>query len=135
MTVSLAKTLALLAMTVSAPVLGAPGWLAYGDLRGHVEPCGCDPATDLGGIRRLGAVIARERAMNADLGLFGLGNDVSPPGQHLVKISFLLRADALLIRPAAGSRTPAAGPVGRRRSPQAVEGEESGMPHPASDWG
>lgn len=78
------------------PGAAAVGWLAYGDLRGHIEPCGCDPATDMGGIKRLVAVIGRERTLNGDLGVFALGNDVPPPGMHGVKAPFLLEADALV---------------------------------------
>ena len=40
-----------------------------------------------------------------------------------------------LIRPAAGSRTPVAGPAVRGPALQGAKGEELGMSHPASDWG
>lgn len=79
-------------LAVAAPGVG---WLAYGDLRGHVEPCGCDPATDLGGIRRISAVIERERARDGKIGVFVLGNNLPQPGQHAVKRPFLLGSDAL----------------------------------------
>lgn len=80
----------------AAPTSSASaGWLAYGDLRGHVEPCGCDPATDMGGIRRITAVIERERARAEKIGVFVLGNNLPQAGMHPVKIPFLLEADAL----------------------------------------
>ncbi len=77
-----------------------PGYLAYGELRGHIEPCGCDPATDLGGIKRIGAVVARERALTADLGVFDLGNNLPPAGEPGLKVPFLLEAH-LLFKPTA----------------------------------
>ena len=52
-------------------------YLAYGELRGHLEPCGCSPETDLGGIRRLGIVLSRERSLHPQLVAFDLGNDPS----------------------------------------------------------
>lgn len=79
---------------------GTPGFLAYGDLRGHIEPCGCDPATDLGGIKRLAVVLDRERALHPDLALFNLGNNLPPSQQGDLKVPFLLEADARL-RPTA----------------------------------
>jgi hypothetical protein len=55
-----------------------PSWLAFGDIRGNFEPCGCDPTTDLGGIDRLGAYIQIERQVNPDLPLvFSTGNNFS----------------------------------------------------------
>ena len=60
--------------------VGAAGWLAYGDLRGSFEPCGCDPKTDLGGVHRLATFAARERANNPDLVFLDVGNNISPPG-------------------------------------------------------
>lgn len=81
----------------SGPLFAAaPGYLAYGDLRGHIEPCGCDPATDLGGIKRLGAVIQRERALNPGLALFSLGNNVSLEAKDAVKNPFFAEVDATL---------------------------------------
>ena len=34
-------------------------WVAYGDIRGHIEPCGCDPQTDLGGVLRLSNLLQK----------------------------------------------------------------------------
>ncbi len=74
----------------------APGYLAYGDLRGHIEPCGCDPATDLGGIKRLGAVVQRERSLNPDLALLSLGNNLGVAPKDAVKNLFLIETDEAL---------------------------------------
>ena len=52
------------------------GWLAFGDLRGNIEPCGCDPKSDLGGLLRLGTLIKRERDQNPGIGVFDLGNNI-----------------------------------------------------------
>ena len=52
-------------------------WLAYGDLRGHIESCGCDPKTDLGGLARLSLFLQRERSQFSDIIVFDLGNNFS----------------------------------------------------------
>jgi len=52
------------------------GWLAFGDMRGYFEPCGCDPEADLGGIQRIATFIKRERAMYPNFYLFNLGNNL-----------------------------------------------------------
>jgi hypothetical protein len=54
----------------------ALGWLAYGDLRGYLEPCGCDPETDMGGLKRIAAQVERERILDPNLWLFDLGNNL-----------------------------------------------------------
>ncbi len=83
-------------------------YLAFGDIRGNFEPCGCDPKTDLGGVRRLVAQIGRERALRKDFYLFSLGNNFPEqkfkllPTQEKNKIPFLaetlkaLKPDAAL---------------------------------------
>jgi|GEM_PF-1982687 len=58
-------------------------WLAFGDLRGYLEPCGCDPRTDLGGLRRLATFVQRERALARGTVVFNLGNNLP----HLEKTS------------------------------------------------
>ena len=50
-------------------------WLAFGDIRGNIETCGCDPRTDLGGMERIASLIARERAINPDILVLDLGNN------------------------------------------------------------
>jgi hypothetical protein len=59
-------------------VLDQSRWLAFGDIRGYFEPCGCDPATDLGGMTRLERYIRLERLLHPDLLVFNLGNALSP---------------------------------------------------------
>ncbi|MCX6127096.1 MAG: cytochrome c family protein [Proteobacteria bacterium] len=61
----------------SLECLAAEPWIAFGDIRGHFEPCGCDPATDLGGMPRLDAYIRLERLENPKLKVFSLGNSYS----------------------------------------------------------
>lgn len=55
---------------------GEPSWLAFGDFRGHVEPCGCNPATDLGGIERLGGYVAQVKRLHPAAWRFDLGNNL-----------------------------------------------------------
>ena len=52
-------------------------WFAVGDFRGHIEPCGCDPGTDLGGIKRLAIFFEREKEIYGDALIFDLGNNFS----------------------------------------------------------
>jgi len=52
-------------------------WLAFGDLRGHMEPCGCDTLTDFGGLRRIYTLTSREKIVNPELVLFHLGNSIA----------------------------------------------------------
>jgi Cytochrome c554 and c-prime len=62
----------------STTVFAAPAaWLAFGDIRGNFEPCGCDPLTDLGGMQRLQAHLAREKAAHPNISVFNLGNAFS----------------------------------------------------------
>lgn len=73
------------------------GWLAYGDLRGHLEPCGCDPKTDLGGLRRIASLLRRERGVHPGLLTFDLGGNVaSPKSKESVKNRFMQEALAAL---------------------------------------
>jgi Cytochrome c554 and c-prime len=65
--------------------MAAPGWLAFGDIRGFFEPCGCDPRTDLGGVQRIQAHIGRERLLNPDVLVFNLGNAFSIDQSVLAK--------------------------------------------------
>jgi hypothetical protein len=50
-------------------------WMAFGDLRSYIEPCGCDPATDLGGVLRLSRFVLNERTNFENVLLFNLGNN------------------------------------------------------------
>jgi hypothetical protein len=58
----------------SRPSYSAAKLAVFGDIRGHVEPCGCDPRTDLGGVRRIGAALVRYRGLFQDLIVVGTGN-------------------------------------------------------------
>jgi hypothetical protein len=59
---------------VALDALGASKLAVFGDLRGHVEPCGCDPRTDVGGVRRIGAALVRYRGINQDVIVVSTGN-------------------------------------------------------------
>ena len=50
-------------------------YIAFGDLRGHFEPCGCNPKTDMGGIERIGGYIDLERSRYKNLEVYSLGNN------------------------------------------------------------
>lgn len=52
-------------------------WLAFGDIRGHLESCGCDPLTDLGGLNRLAWFLELEKKVNSPFLLFNLGNNLT----------------------------------------------------------
>ena len=52
-------------------------WLAIGDIRGHIESCGCDPLTDLGGLNRLEYFLQLETKVNQPFLLFNLGNNLT----------------------------------------------------------
>ena len=52
-------------------------WLAFGDIRGHIESCGCDPLTDLGGLNRLEYFLQLEGKVNQPFLLFNLGNNLT----------------------------------------------------------
>ena len=61
---------------VSGAALGGSdaGILAFGDLRGHLEPCGCDPRTDVGGLKRVSAAVRRYRSQFKNIPIVNLGN-------------------------------------------------------------
>jgi hypothetical protein len=61
-------SLALGGKASAAPVL------AFGDLRGHMEPCGCDPRTDVGGLKRISASLIRYRSEHPNLIVVHSGN-------------------------------------------------------------
>ncbi|MEE8435766.1 MAG: hypothetical protein V3S64_13360, partial [bacterium] len=52
--------------------------LAAGDLRGEIEPCGCSPEGQMGGLRRRMSYLERQFASGAPL-LVDLGNNFPPP--------------------------------------------------------
>ena len=60
--------------------LNSPAIIAFGDFRGHFEPCGCDPRTDLGGMVRIGGYIDLQRQnlfKKKAIEVFSLGNSIS----------------------------------------------------------
>lgn len=94
----------LLFASILAPPLRAESvisfpWLAFGDIRGHISPCGCDPTTDMGGIQRVARLVETDRSQFPDLWLFSLGNNLPREGEDL-KASTLLRSESIL-RPVA----------------------------------
>ena len=92
----------LLPLLLGTSALAAPAparWLAFGDLRGHVESCGCDPRTDLGGLNRLHYFLQLEKKANSPFLLFNLGNNLSAP-PHVRKDSTMVQFLAQL-RPTA----------------------------------
>ncbi len=77
----------------SASIYAQPAWLAYGDLRGNIQPCGCDPQTDLGGVRRIGSLLKREKTnKSARILVFDLGNNFHQPFGEAVQSRFLSKA-------------------------------------------
>lgn len=77
-------------------------WLAFGDIRGHLEPCGCDPRSDLGSVQRLDAYLRRERMLHPNVLLFHLGNDYTPEKSDLAKRKNAAITDAMkLLAPTA----------------------------------
>ncbi|MBP9706610.1 MAG: cytochrome c family protein [Oligoflexales bacterium] len=67
-------------------------WLAFGDLRGNIEPCGCDPNSDFGGVRRLSQVIQLEKSKNSLL--INLGNIFSNKTEDSINSEYILKAIA-----------------------------------------
>lgn len=60
-------------------LFAAPGeWVAFGDIRGHIESCGCSPATDYGGVQRIANLVAKIQEQRPEVMVFDLGNSLSP---------------------------------------------------------
>lgn len=81
---------------------GSGGILAFGDIRGHVEPCGCDPRTDVGGVRRIAAAVARYRLQVPHVAVISLGNFVKPKdpsaaSDAIIKVINIIKPDASLV--------------------------------------
>ena len=66
--------------------------LAFGDLRGYLEPCGCDEKTNLGGVKRIKKILDFEKVYYKDLLVFGLGNNLDPDAPKSTRSIFVLRA-------------------------------------------
>jgi len=73
-------------------MLHAMDWLAFGDLRGFLVPCGCDPHTDMGGVKRLGTLLARERFVHPEMLIFHLGNAFSLQSKEARKNLYIRKA-------------------------------------------
>lgn len=67
-------------------------WLAVGDLRGFIAPCGCDPHTDLGGIKRIATLLNREHMIHPTALVFHLGNAMSLQPQDVIKNQAIQKA-------------------------------------------
>jgi hypothetical protein len=80
----------------------APNWIAFGDIRGHFEPCGCDPRSDLGGIRRISAQVQREKSKDLSLLVFNLGNSFQVGDAAVINQKNIYISQALdLLKPTA----------------------------------
>jgi len=76
-------------------------WVAYGDLQGNIEPCGCDPASDLGGLRRIGSLLRIERSKSPELWVFDLGNDLAGIGAEDRLVNDLIAKSRVALGPTA----------------------------------
>lgn len=79
------------------PRLDARPILAFGDIRGHLEPCGCDPRTDVGGLRRVAAALTRYRSSHGDLLVLHSGNLFPKVIKDQTEASGISRAIEILI--------------------------------------
>ena len=83
---------------------------AFGDLRGHVEPCGCDPRTDVGGVKRLATVISRYRVSSPGLLVVDAGNSLldldaeTPESTALARTLEIIKPTASLLNQLEWSR-------------------------------
>ena len=78
------------------------GILAFGDLRGHLEPCGCDPRTDVGGLKRVSAAVRRYRSQFKNIPIVNLGNGLKADkndssSEAIDRVLQLISPDASLI--------------------------------------
>lgn len=58
---------------VASPKSYGYSWAAFGDIRGQYEPCGCDPSSDLGGLKRAGAFVEQARKKDPSTHIYVLG--------------------------------------------------------------
>lgn len=88
--------------------------LAYGDLRGYVEPCGCDPETDLGGLARLFQAVREQKKLVPQGLVVDLGYNIvrdavrkrpAPTTKELIKARTIM-AGVAAIKPDAALATP-----------------------------
>lgn len=73
---------------------GATFWfLATGDLRGEIKPCGCSPEGDMGGLLRRGTYLEKSRKAHPHLLYLDLGNNFPPPTeQGRLKVSLIQKS-------------------------------------------
>lgn len=98
-------TMCIIAFAVpSSAALGSSeaGILAFGDLRGHLEPCGCDPRTDVGGLKRVSAAVRRYRSQYKNMPIVNLGNGLKADkndssSEAIDRVLQLISPDASLI--------------------------------------
>lgn len=74
---------------------------AFGELRGHMEPCGCNPATDLGGVQRLVKALDTLKGQGTEL-VVSTGNNIgldAPGSKDVVILKALnqISPDAILL--------------------------------------
>jgi hypothetical protein len=67
-------------------------FLVIGELRGNIEPCGCSPLTDLGGLERIGVAIERYRSILPKLAIMSMGNNLPLSLQAVDKARVIERA-------------------------------------------
>ena len=74
-----------LSLIFSSPKIYGYSWAAFGEIRGGFEPCGCDPSSDVGGLRRAGAFVEQVRKKDKLTDVFVLGhlNDPKKSGQDI----------------------------------------------------
>ena len=75
LTQNLAKIILVSGALLSSAASFGKEFVAFGDLRGHFEPCGCNPETDMGGVARISSFIDLERSRFKELEVFSLGNN------------------------------------------------------------
>jgi hypothetical protein len=93
---------AVIVLWVSPLAYSANEFISFGDLRGHFEPCGCNPDTDMGGIERITGYINLERSRFKGLEVFSVGNNFHSDkfniaDQFIEKGIFQLNPTAMLV--------------------------------------
>lgn len=81
-----------------------PKFIAFGDMRGHFEPCGCNLETDMGGIERIAGFIELERSRFKELEVYSLGSNFhlgkfNVEDQYISKALDALKLTAKLLGP------------------------------------
>lgn len=87
------RFLSLLILTLSAnSYANSSYWYSFGDLRGYIEPCGCNPDTDLGGVQRIDNQIEKIKSRNPELMVFDLGNNLEVDAIDSTKSKFISKS-------------------------------------------